>query len=228
MALNSTATVPCMHPLVDTVMHLNCTTVGEVYLASLDCPPSARCIDLETSALSKYPAFVDMNVDWPSVKADTGYTADFQCAGGVVANATCTQVVSDATGDYAQWEFDGMAMDACLAAEKASVPVDENDSDFISVVQKDEYGYPVDEGVFTQFMHGGREMLARLNILKKNAQPHLVRINKDLGSRIRDWPNWVIAIMAIAVGLLVVGLLYIVLKFFWSKKKSRAELKDST
>eukprot|EP01083_Nonionella_stella_P175096 608782_1 len=70
MALNSTMTVPCMHPLVDTVMHLNCTTVGEVYLASLDCPSSARCIDLETSALSKYPAFVDMNVNWPSRKAD--------------------------------------------------------------------------------------------------------------------------------------------------------------
>eukprot|EP01083_Nonionella_stella_P205785 749059_1 len=47
MALNSTMTLPCMHPLVDTVMHLNCTTAGEVYMEYLDCPPSARCIDLE-------------------------------------------------------------------------------------------------------------------------------------------------------------------------------------
>eukprot|EP01083_Nonionella_stella_P080768 222069_1 len=39
MALNSTMTVPCMHPLVDTVMHLNCTTAGEVYMEYLDCPP---------------------------------------------------------------------------------------------------------------------------------------------------------------------------------------------
>eukprot|EP01083_Nonionella_stella_P175028 608279_1 len=32
MALNSTVTVPCMHPLVNTVMNLNCTTAGEVYM----------------------------------------------------------------------------------------------------------------------------------------------------------------------------------------------------
>eukprot|EP01083_Nonionella_stella_P017868 50036_1 len=232
MALNSTVTVPCMHPLVDTVMHLNCTTAGEVYVEHLDCLPSARCIDLETSALTIYPDFVDLNVDWPSVEADAGYTADFQCAGDVVASATCTQVVSHATGDYAQWEFDGM--DACFAAQEASVPVDENDSNIISVVQKDESGYPVDEGVFSQAMRGGRAWLTQLNILKKKAQPHLIphvnkikkiskQINKDLGSRVRDWPNWVIAITAIAVGLLVVGLLYIVLKFCCFKKKNRAK-----
>eukprot|EP01083_Nonionella_stella_P160353 524092_1 len=232
MALNSTVTVPCMHPLVNTVMNLNCTTAGEVYMEYLDCLPSASCIDLETSALTIYPDFVDLNVDWPSVEADAGYTADFQCAGDVVASATCTQVVSHATGDYAQWEFDGM--DACFAAQEASVPVDENDSNIISVVQKDESGYPVDEGVFSQAMRGGRAWLTQLNILKKKAQPHLIphvnkikkiskQINKDLGSRVRDWPNWVIAITAIAVGLLVVGLLYIVLKFCCFKKKNRAK-----
>eukprot|EP01083_Nonionella_stella_P200212 733443_1 len=197
MALNSTATIPCMHPLVDTVMHLNCTTAGEVYMEYLDCLPSASCIDLETSALTNYPAFVDLNVDWPSVKADVGFKADFQCAGGVLASATCTQVGNDATGDYAQWEFEGMQ--ACIDAQEASVPEDEDDSSIISVVQKDDNGYPIDEGMITQAMHGLREGLTHLNILEKKAHPHLVRhgnkinqINKDLGSRVRDWPNWVI------------------------------------
>eukprot|EP01083_Nonionella_stella_P017864 50031_1 len=228
MALNSTVTVPCMHPLVDTVMHLNCTTAGEVYMEYLDCLPSASCIDLETSALTIYPDFVDLNVDWPSVEADAGYTAEFQCAGDVVASATCTQVVNDATGDYAQWEFNGM--DACFTAQEASVPEDEKDSDIVTVVQKDGDGYAVDEGLFTQFMHGGRKMLADLNILKKKAQPHLVRhgkmikqLNKDLGSHLRDWPNWVITIMAIAVVFLVVGLLYFVFKSCCCKKKSPAQ-----
>eukprot|EP01083_Nonionella_stella_P017866 50033_1 len=228
MALNSTVTVPCMHPLVNTVMNLNCTTAGEVYMEYLDCLPSASCIDLETSALTNYPAFVDLNVDWPSVKADAGYTAEFQCAGDVVASATCTQVVNDATGDYAQWEFNGM--DACFTAQEASVPEDEKDSDIVTVVQKDGDGYAVDEGLFTQFMHGGRKMLADLNILKKKAQPHLVRhgkmikqLNKDLGSHLRDWPNWVITIMAIAVVFLVVGLLYFVFKSCCCKKKSPAQ-----
>eukprot|EP01083_Nonionella_stella_P139114 423659_1 len=170
MALNSTVTVPCMHPLVDTVMHLNCTTVGEVYLEYLDCPPSAGCIDLETAALTNYPAFVDMNVTWPSTKAEAGYKAEFLIAGEVVASVTCIQVVSDVTGDYAQWEFDDM--DACFPAQKASVPEDEKDSDILSVVQKDEYGYPVDEGVLSQAMHGGREILAHMNILTSNGNAH--------------------------------------------------------
>eukprot|EP01083_Nonionella_stella_P160351 524090_1 len=228
MALNSTVTVPCMHPLVNTVMNLNCTTAGEVYMEYLDCLPSASCIDLETSALTIYPDFVDLNVDWPSVEADAGYTAEFQCAGDVVANATCIQVVNDVTGDYAQWEFNGM--EACFTAQEASVPEDEKDSDIVTVVQKDGDGYTVDEGLFTQFMHGGRKMLADLNILKKKAQPHLVRhgkmikqLNKDLGSHLRDWPNWVITIMAIAVVFLVVGLLYFVFKSCCCKKKSPAQ-----
>eukprot|EP01083_Nonionella_stella_P017865 50032_1 len=228
MALNSTVTVPCMHPLVNTVMNLNCTTAGEVYMDNLDCPPSARCLDLENSALKTYPDFDALKVDWPSVKADVGFKADFQCAGGVLASATCTQVGNDATGDYAQWEFEGMQ--ACIDAQEASVPEDEDDSSIISVVQKDDNGYPIDEGMITQAMHGLREGLTHLNILEKKAHPHLVRhgnkinqINKDLGSRVRDWPNWVITIMAIAVVFLVVGLLYFVFKSCCCKKKSPAQ-----